>query len=134
MGRGKPGHVFSDYNTAVFGAFAVMMALYARGRTGKGQRIDLAMRESVAFTVGDLLLETELNQRKPPRLGNRHPTMAPHNVYPCLGHDSWIAIAVGDDAAWSRLSEAIGNPEWSQDHDSAGHSGAGNTRMRSTRV
>jgi crotonobetainyl-CoA:carnitine CoA-transferase CaiB-like acyl-CoA transferase len=111
----KPGHVFSDYNTAVFGAFALMMALYTRRRTGRGQRIDLAMRESVAFTIGDLLLETELNHRAPARTGNRHRSMAPHNVYPCREADTWIAIAVEDDAAWQRLAAVIGNPDWARD-------------------
>jgi crotonobetainyl-CoA:carnitine CoA-transferase CaiB-like acyl-CoA transferase len=41
--------------------------------------------------------------------------MAPHNVYPCQGEDSWIAIAVEDDKQWQALVQVLGTPIWTQD-------------------
>jgi crotonobetainyl-CoA:carnitine CoA-transferase CaiB-like acyl-CoA transferase len=41
--------------------------------------------------------------------------MAPHGVYPCLGDDLWVAIAVGSDAEWRGLCQAIGRPELAED-------------------
>ena len=88
----KPGHVFSDYNTAMLGAYAVMVALYHRNRTGEGQRIDVAMREGVTFLLGDVLLDAAMNGRSPSRVGNRHPSMAPHNVIPAKSRTrGWLS-------------------------------------------
>jgi benzylsuccinate CoA-transferase BbsF subunit len=49
------------------------------------------------------------------RAGNFHPTMAPHNVYRCLGEDKWLAIAVDSDHEWSALCEAMGRPSLATD-------------------
>jgi crotonobetainyl-CoA:carnitine CoA-transferase CaiB-like acyl-CoA transferase len=47
-------------------------------------------------------------------VGNKHPEMAPHNVYRCEGPD-WIAIAVSSDEAWRALAAAMGKPELGSD-------------------
>jgi crotonobetainyl-CoA:carnitine CoA-transferase CaiB-like acyl-CoA transferase len=36
-------------------------------------------------------------------------------VYPALGDDRWIAIAVFDDVQWRALVEAMGSPAWADD-------------------
>jgi len=41
-----------------------------------------------------------------------HPEAAPHGVYPALGDDRWIAIAIFDEAEWSALKSVMGNPAW----------------------
>ena len=40
-------------------------------------------------------------------MGNAHPQMAPHGVYPCLGEDAWIALACANQAQWSALVGCI---------------------------
>ena len=49
--------------------------------------------------------------------GNRleWPPAAPHGVYPCVGDDRWVAIAVFDDAEWTALVQAMGDPAWAAD-------------------
>lgn len=41
-------------------------------------------------------------------MGNDHPRMAPHGVYPSHGEDRWISIAVSEDAEWRALTGAMG--------------------------
>ena len=41
-------------------------------------------------------------------MGNRHPSVAPHGVYPCLGDDRWIAIACFNDEEWQSLCRVMG--------------------------
>jgi crotonobetainyl-CoA:carnitine CoA-transferase CaiB-like acyl-CoA transferase len=56
-------------------------------------------------------------------MGNHHPQMAPHNVYPCREPDTWVAIAVADDTEWQALCRALDWPAWVQDnrfHTAAG--------------
>src|SRR5690606_27514762 len=72
--------------------------------TGRGQHIEVAQVEAAMQFIGpELIAGTDL-----PPDGNRHPGMAPHNAYPTLGDDSWIAIAAENDAAWAALAALIG--------------------------
>ncbi len=56
-----------------------------------------------------------MNGRVQRPMGNRHPTMAPHGVYPCAGDDRWIAVAVGTDAEFAALCRVMGRPELADD-------------------
>ena len=106
---------YADINSSLHGAFAVMAALYYRKRTGKGQHIDMAQLEAVLSTAGEAVLEYTMNGRVLGTLGNRHPTMCPHNNYRCKGDDKWVSIAVQTEEEWKAFCEAIGNPPWVQD-------------------
>ena len=88
-------------------AFAVLAALNYRRRTGCGQYIDLAQTEPTVALQGTAIVDYAVNGRIAERQGNSHPAWAPHGVYPCLGDDRWIAVAVQDDAQWGRLAEAL---------------------------
>lgn len=98
----------ADPTTAVTAAFAVLTALHSRERTGKGQYIDLAFYEALACLVGEGIMDYTMNRRVAQPQGNRHPTMAPHGIYPCAGHDKWAAIAVKTDEEWRGFCKAIG--------------------------
>lgn len=106
---------YSDYHTPVFQALGVIAALGRRQRTGKGALIEGSIFRSGACTVGPTLLDYQVNKRLPERMGNRHPTAAPHGVYPCRGKDEWCAIAVFTDKEWEAFCDAIGRPSWTQD-------------------
>ena len=47
---------------------------------------------------------------EPSRIGNDHPRMAPHGVYPARGEDHWLSIAVASDGEWQALCRVIGQP------------------------
>ena len=114
-GPGKPGPVLNDYNSAALAVFSALSALLSRRRTGKGQYIEIPMIEAEVHLIADALIDTQFNQREPQRIGSRHPTIAPHNVYPCAGEDHWLAIACRTDAEFRALAEAIGRPELADD-------------------
>ncbi len=93
-------------------ADAILAALYHRRRTGEGQHIEVPMVESAVAFVGEHILDFAFN-RKPRRgLGNYHPSMAPHGVYPVQGRDRWIAISVCSEVEWNSLCEIAGRQEW----------------------
>src|SRR5437667_9849643 len=58
------------------------------------------------------MLDFALNGRVAQRLGNRQPDMAPRGIFPCAGEGRWIAIACRDDADWTALKQALGDPAW----------------------
>jgi crotonobetainyl-CoA:carnitine CoA-transferase CaiB-like acyl-CoA transferase len=97
----------SSYGTAA--AFAAIVALCHRQRTGQGQFVDVSAVESLAAMLGDSFMEYSMTGRVPTRDGSRHPEMAPHGCYPCAA-DEWISIAVRKDEEWKALCEAMGQP------------------------
>ncbi len=104
-----------DLRSATSAAFAILVALLYRQRTGEGQYIDLASQEAIAILNADALMDFLMNQRVRMRQGNRHDTMAPHNCYRCRGEDKWISIAVADDQEWRALCGVMERPDLVED-------------------
>ncbi len=61
------------------------------------------------------VLDYTFNGRETGQRGNDHPAFAPYGVFPCAGHDRWIAIAVTSDDGFAALAEVIGAPELASD-------------------
>ena len=94
---------------------ACLAALHYRKRTGKGQFIDFSQYECVINITGPSILEYTVNGRVLPRIGNRHPGMAPHGGYPCKGDDRWVAIAMENDEEWEAFCFVAEKPDWLED-------------------
>jgi benzylsuccinate CoA-transferase BbsF subunit len=58
------------------------------------------------------LLDYQVNGVVAGPSGNKSAWFAPHGMYPCIGEDRWIALAVESDDEWARLRTAMGDPEW----------------------
>jgi benzylsuccinate CoA-transferase BbsF subunit len=112
-------NAYADPLGGVVGAFAVLLALHHRKRTGRGQQIDFSQQEGIMQMIGPAFMDYVMNGRVAGPIGNRHPThaAAPHGVFPCAGDDRWISIAVMNDTEWRNLSQAMGSPEWAQSAD-----------------
>jgi len=104
---------YMDHSTGNNVAYALLLALYRRKRTGKGMRIDLSMQETGVSCIGPAMLEAQRGLSRP-RLGCAHLWKAPHNIYPCSGKDRWIAIAVSNDAEWTAMKQVMGDPAWAR--------------------
>jgi benzylsuccinate CoA-transferase BbsF subunit len=105
---------YADINAALFGAFAIQMALYHRERYGEGQHIEVAQIEALLSTMPEPIIEASLNERVLGTLGNTHPLMAAHNNYPCKGDDKWVSIAIWTEAEWKGFCKALGDPVWTK--------------------
>jgi len=121
-----PSHnspIFSgDYLAGAQTALAVMMAVWHRRKTGRGQLIEMGQAENASAMIAQAFMDYSLNGRMFDRLGNRSLYgAAPCGVYPCIGGDPadvadrWICIAITDDAQWAALRGAMGDPEWARD-------------------
>ena len=114
---GEPNTLTSDCDAraGTAGAFAILMALNIRNRTGMGNYIDLSSFEALNMEIGDQMMDYSMNGRSPMRTGNHDAVMAPHNCYRCKGDDRWISIAVGSDEEWAALCSVMGQPEWTKE-------------------
>ncbi len=109
-------NAFADPYNGIMGAFAVLVALAHRDRTGVGQHIDYSQQEAVMQMVGPAFMDYALNGRVAGPRGNRHPlgVAAPHGVFPCAGEDRWVSIAVTNEQEWRGLVTAMDDPEWAR--------------------
>jgi crotonobetainyl-CoA:carnitine CoA-transferase CaiB-like acyl-CoA transferase len=67
----RVGFPITDYVSGLLAAFAVMVALFRRERTGEGATIDVAMLDAALVIMGPLLTEVLVGGRNPPPAGNR---------------------------------------------------------------
>ena len=121
---GLPGHEpagwgfsYLDHTAGYFGALAILMALYRRGRCGKGQYVDISQVETGMVLGGLAMLDYQVNGRSYERIGNRSQsvTVAPHNTYPCRGEDRWIAIVAESEAQWRALCDVLASSDLADD-------------------
>ena len=98
----------------------ILMALYYKKRTGRGQYLDCSQVEPGIGMTGTAVLDHAVNGRRYQRTGNRSPykPAAPHGAYPCASaeqdaeNDRWIAIAATSEEEWRALVQEMGNPDW----------------------
>ena len=83
---------YMDHTGGLNVAYALLLALYRRRKTGQGARIDLSMYETGVSCIAPAVLEVQRGINRP-RLGTAHLWNAPHNVYRCQGADRWIVIS-----------------------------------------
>jgi crotonobetainyl-CoA:carnitine CoA-transferase CaiB-like acyl-CoA transferase len=101
---------YGDSTVGANAAFAAIVALLHRERTGEGQFVDLSAVECMSCMVGDSLFAYGLTGKVPGPDGNAHADMAPHGCYPCAAQE-WIAIAIASDDQWCTLCEVFGRTD-----------------------
>ena len=102
-----------DHLTGYNAMTGILMALYARERTGRGQRV-----EATLFDTGlSLLVPHAANWlysgRAPRLLGSAHPNICPYDKF--QAGDGELFLGVANDGQFRRLCERIGRPDLSAD-------------------
>lgn len=102
-----------DLSTGMNACIGILMALYERNRSGKGQFIDATLYDSAIalhqphapnyFTAG----------QKPKLVGNSHGSLVPYSNFPTKGRN--IAIAAGNDGQFRKLAQMLGKPKLALD-------------------
>lgn len=110
--RSASGVYLADAVAGATIAFAAMLALHYREKTGEGQYIDVSMAEATISHLADAIMEYTMNGRVPRSLGNRDRLAAPCGCYKCKGDDRWINISIFSEREWERFCQIVGKPEW----------------------
>lgn len=101
-----------DKLTASMAAQAVLAALYARERHGRGERIDLSMLAAGAYVnFVELFSNRTFLDGEPAESRNLHAT----GLRPLPTKDGWITVAPVSGAAVRAMCEVAGHPEWGEE-------------------
>ena len=109
----KVGVAVADLFAGQNAVIAILAALQARERTGKGQYIDIALFDSQLGWLANVASNFLISGDLPERYGNAHPNIVPYQVF--AASNGWFALAVGNDRQFVRLCDVIGQPEWGSD-------------------
>jgi crotonobetainyl-CoA:carnitine CoA-transferase CaiB-like acyl-CoA transferase len=104
-------------------AFATLVALAERERTGTGHLVECTMVEGALNAAAEQIVEHGAHDVVLQREGNRAPHAAPQNLYACRGREQWLALSIESDAQWQALVERLGRPAWALSPDLAHHAG-----------
>ena len=96
----------ADMTCGIYAAMGILAALLARGRSGKGQFLDLALLDSQLTWLSNIgssyLNAGELAKR----YGNAHPNIVPYEVFQT--HDRrYLMVAIGTEALWTRFCRVL---------------------------
>ena len=110
----RSGQSISDYYAGMLCAFSIVSALHYRHRTGKGQRIDVALLDSLVVALDNLGERYTVGGELLSRAGNVSFGGSSSGVYPTT--DGHVAIAAGaSNAVWRRFCEIIGRADLTTD-------------------
>jgi len=109
----RAGFPVCDTVGGVNAAFAIMVALYYREKTGKGQFVDIAMLDSIMPYMGWVAANLLIGGKHPVLMGNDNFTAAPSGTF--VTKDGYINIAANKQEQWEDLCDVLGVPELKED-------------------
>ncbi|MBL7498700.1 CoA transferase [Frankia sp. CNm7] len=99
---------FPDHVVGRLGALVISACLLGRS-TG---HVELAQAEVVLNLLSEFFLRESIEPGSVGPTGNDSPDGAPWGVFGCRGDERWCVITCRDDADWSNLVRALGDPSW----------------------
>ncbi|TAN34698.1 CoA transferase [bacterium] len=109
----KLGVSIIDNLTGLFAKDAITAALYARERSGRGQRVDTSLMESATAVLSMAASSYLIGGVVAGRWGSEHEWNTPWKALQTK--DGWLMLAAGSEGTWRQLCEALGIPEMATD-------------------
>jgi crotonobetainyl-CoA:carnitine CoA-transferase CaiB-like acyl-CoA transferase len=105
----KVGVALVDVVTGLHAAVGVLAALRHRERTGQGQRVEVNLLSSLLSALVNQTSGYVVAGAVPQIMGNRHPSIAPYEVFATA--DRPLVLAVGNDRQFAALCAVLGRPD-----------------------
>jgi formyl-CoA transferase len=101
----KMGTSIADLVAGMSAAHGVTLALLARTRTKKGQKVELGMLDAMAALLTYQAGIYWGTGRTPARRGNEHPSIVPYEVFKAA--DAYLTLGVANNSLWERCCVAM---------------------------
>ena len=105
----KVGVAIIDLVAGLMLGKSIAAALYAREKSGQGQKIDTSLLEAEVAVLINAGSNYLMNGKVPGRWGNAHPTIVPYQSFQTA--DSYLVIGVASEGIWQRFCKAIGKTD-----------------------
>ncbi|WP_245631665.1 CaiB/BaiF CoA transferase family protein [Alicyclobacillus ferrooxydans] len=102
----KVGVAITDLFTGLYATIAIQAALLFKQRTGKGQRIDMALYDAQIAMLANVASNVLIGGKDAPRLGNGHPNIVPYQLFDTA--DGSVIITVGNNHQFAALCRVFG--------------------------
>lgn len=109
----KVGVAVVDVITGLHAAVGILAALRHRDRTGEGQRVEVNLLSSLLSALTNQASSYIRAGVVPRAIGNRHPSIAPYEVFETA--DLPLVLAVGNDRQFASLTAVLGASELASD-------------------
>ena len=109
----RVGIPIADLCAGHFCAQGILLALYERERSGKGQWLHTSLLQAMIAMLDFQAARYTVSGQVAGQAGNNHPTSIPTGVFQTK--DGYINIAVAGEATWGRFCQSLNKEEW-QDH------------------
>ncbi|MBK1787363.1 CaiB/BaiF CoA transferase family protein [Prauserella cavernicola] len=104
------GYPVADGVTGIYAAFAAMLALRQRDRTGEAQLADIPLYEPLLRMMEDFVVEYGATGHSRERQGNQNPHISPNNLYRTRD-GRWLALPASTEQMWRRLVAVMDAPD-----------------------
>jgi crotonobetainyl-CoA:carnitine CoA-transferase CaiB-like acyl-CoA transferase len=109
----KVGVALVDVLTGLFATVGILVALRARELTGEGQLVEVDLFSALLASLVNQGSAFTIAGAVPERMGNRHPSISPYEVYATA--EGELVLAVGNDRQFAALCEELGAPALATD-------------------
>lgn len=109
----RVGTPMVDMGTGLNAAVAILMAIIERGRSGKGQHLDVTLYDCAVSLLHPQGANYLMSGKAPVITGNAHPNIYPYDVF--RSGTKPVFLAIGNNGQFRRLCAAIGAPELADD-------------------
>jgi crotonobetainyl-CoA:carnitine CoA-transferase CaiB-like acyl-CoA transferase len=101
----KVGVAVVDVLTGIFASNAILAALLARSKTGRGQRVEVDLMSCLLAGLVNQASSYVTTGELPRAIGNRHPAISPYEMFGAA--DRPLVVAVGNDRQFAALAAAL---------------------------
>ena len=109
----KVGTSIADLVAGMSAAHGVTLALLARAKTRRGQRVEIAMLDAMAALLTYQAGIYFGTGQRPTRRGNAHPSIVPYEVFRAA--DAYLTLGVANNSLWTKCCAALDRPALARD-------------------
>jgi formyl-CoA transferase len=117
QGPMRVGIPIADLTAGIFCAYGIMVALFERETSGRGQWLHTSLLQAQIFMLDFQAARWTMKREVPKQAGNNHPTSIPTGVYKTK--DGYINLAVTGQKIWERFCKSVDAAEWIKNPDYA---------------
>jgi len=109
----RAGVSIADMTAGMYCAYAVMLALRVKERTGEGQQVDISMMEGQLALLGTAVANYFADGKVPEPMGTAYSVVVPYQTFHTRTRD--LALAIAGEKLWRKFCPVMGVPELLED-------------------